>query len=68
MSKLTDFNPHISLMSHLIALGLIRKLSGEHQLEVALKIVDTLKLEQLSGIDCLPQEENTSEVSSAKNF
>jgi U3 small nucleolar RNA-associated protein 10 len=67
MSKLTDSNPHISLMSHLIALGLIKKLSGEHQLEVAHKIIDTLKLEQLSGIDGL-SEENTSEVSSAKNF
>ena len=67
MSKLTDSNPHISLMSHLIALGLIRKLSGEHQLEVAHKIIDTMKLEQLSGIDALSQEENTSEVSSAKN-
>ena len=68
MSKLTDSNPHISLMSHLIALGLIRKLSGEHQLKVAHKIIDTLKLEQLCGIDSLPQEENTSEVSSVKNF
>jgi hypothetical protein len=67
MSKLTDSNPHISLMSHLIALGLIRKLSGEHQLEVAHKIIDTMRLEQLSGIDALPQEENTPEVSSAKN-
>jgi hypothetical protein len=67
MSKLTDSNPYISLMSHLIALGLIRKLSGEHQLEVAHKIIGTMKLEQLSGIDALPQEENTHEVSSAIN-
>ena len=67
MSKLTDSNPHVSLMSHLIALGLIRKLSGEHQLKVAHKIIDTMKLEQLSGIDALSQEENTPEVSSAKN-
>jgi len=67
MSKLTDFNPHISLMSHLIALGLIKKLSGEHQLEVAHAIVDAMKLEQLSGIDDLSQEQNTLEVSSVKN-
>ena len=67
MSKLTDSNPYISLMSHLIALGLIRKLSGEHQLEVAHRIIDTMKLEQLSGIDTLSQEENTHEVSSARN-
>ena len=53
-------------MSHLIALGLIRKLSGEHQLEVAQKIIDTVNLEQLSGIDALSQEENIDEVSSAK--
>ena len=66
MSKLTDSNPHVSLMSHLIALGLIRKLSGEHQLEVAQKIIDTMNLEQLSGIDALSQEDNTPEVSSAK--
>jgi U3 small nucleolar RNA-associated protein 10 len=68
MSKLTDSNPHISLMSHLIALGLIRKLSGEHQLEIAHKIIDTMKLEQLSGFDALSQEENTPEVSSAKKL
>ena len=67
MSKLTDSNPYISLMSHLIALGLIRELSGEHQLEVAQKIIDTVNLEQLSGIDALSQEENIDEVSSAKN-
>jgi U3 small nucleolar RNA-associated protein 10 len=67
MLKLTDSNPYISLMSHLIALGLIRKLSGEHQLEVAQKIIDTMNLEQLSGIDALSQEENVDEVSSAKN-
>ena len=66
MSKLTDSNPHISLMSHLIALGLVRKLSGEHQLEIAHKIINTMKLEQLSGIDALSEEENTPEVSSAK--
>jgi U3 small nucleolar RNA-associated protein 10 len=66
MSKLTDSNPHISLMSHLIALGLIKKLSGDHQLEVA-QIINTMKLEQLSGIDALSQEENTPEVSSANN-
>jgi replication initiation and membrane attachment protein DnaB len=64
MSKLTDSNPYVSLMSHLIALGLVRKLSGEHQLEVAHTIIDTLKLEQLSGIDTLSQD---LEVSSAKN-
>ena len=68
MSKLTDSNPHISLMSHLIALGLVRKLSGEHQLEIAHKIINTMKLEQLSGIDALSEEENTPEVSSAKNI
>ena len=67
MSKLTDSNPYISLMSHLIALGLIRKLSGEHQLEVAQKIIDTMNLEQLSGIDASSQEEDTDQVSSAKN-
>lgn len=54
-------------MSHLIALGLIRKLSGEHQLEVAHTIVDVMKLEQLSGIDDLSPEENMLEVSFAKN-
>lgn len=54
-------------MSYLIALGLIRRLSGEHQLEVAHKIIDTMKLEQLSGIDALSQEEDALEVSSAKN-
>ena len=68
MSKLTDSNPYISLMSHLIALGLIRKMSGEHQLEVAQKILDTVNLEQLSGIDALSQEENTHEVCPVKNF
>lgn len=67
MSKLTDSNPYISLLSHLVALGLVRKLSGEHQLEIAHKIIDTMKLEQLSGIDALSQEENTHEVSSAIN-
>ena len=58
-------------MSHLIALGLIKKLSGGHQLEVAHKIIDTMKLEQLSGVDALSQEENDEnapEVSSAKNY
>jgi U3 small nucleolar RNA-associated protein 10 len=65
VSKLTDPNPYISLMSHLIALGLIRKLSGDHQVEVAHRIVDVMKLEQLSGIDDLSQEQNI-EVSSTK--
>ena len=54
-------------MSHLIALGLVRKLSGENQLEVAHIIIDTMKLEQLSGVDALCQDQNILEVSSAKN-
>lgn len=63
---MTDSNPYVSLLSHLIALGLVRKLSGEHQLEVAHTIVDAMKLEQLSGIDDLSQEQNPLEVSFAK--
>jgi U3 small nucleolar RNA-associated protein 10 len=67
MSKLTDSNPYISLMSHLIGLGLIRKLSGKHQLELAHKIVDAMKLEQLSGIEDLSPEKNLLDVSSINN-
>ncbi|KAF8797612.1 hypothetical protein BYT27DRAFT_7204423 [Phlegmacium glaucopus] len=68
MSKLTDSNPYISLMSHLIGLGLIRKLSGEHQLEVAHTIVDAMKLEQLSGIDDFSQGQNTLESFANSSF
>ena len=54
-------------MGYLIALALIKKLSGEHQLEFSHTIVNAMKLEQLSGMDDLSQEQNTIEVSSPKN-
>lgn len=68
MSKLTNSNPYISLMSHLIAFGLIRKLSGEHQLGVAHAVIDVMKLEQLSGIDNLSPDQTTFEVSSCQKL
>ncbi|KDR78387.1 hypothetical protein GALMADRAFT_245550 [Galerina marginata CBS 339.88] len=50
LSKLRGAFPHVQLMGYLITLSLVRKLSGERQVEVAQKIMGIMALKELSGI------------------
>ena len=63
VKKLSDSRPHVKLLSHLIALSLIKTLSGEHQIELAQKVLSLMNLDELAGIDDLSQEHLTLNVS-----
>ncbi len=63
IEKLSDSRPHVKLLSHLIALSLIKTLSGEYQIELAQKVLSLMNLDELAGIDDLSQEHLTLNVS-----
>ncbi|KAF8966928.1 armadillo-type protein [Flammula alnicola] len=70
ISKLQDCHPYVKLMGYLIALALIKKLSGGHQIEIAHKILGVMAIDQLSGIDDMSQEhltlDSTGDISLGK--
>ncbi|KXN83997.1 U3 small nucleolar RNA-associated protein 10 [Leucoagaricus sp. SymC.cos] len=55
-SKLESSNPHTRALGYLITKELLGKLSGRHQVDVARRILDVMKLEEISGIDDLPAD------------
>lgn len=67
INKLRDSHPYVKLMGHLIALSLIKILSGERQIEVAQKVLALMNLDELSGIDDLSQEHLTLNVRKSRN-
>ncbi|KAJ3515006.1 hypothetical protein NLJ89_g2035 [Agrocybe chaxingu] len=56
LGKLQDCNVHTKLFAYLISLPLTRKASGEHQLEVAQRMLNVMDLKRLSGVSDLSQE------------
>jgi U3 small nucleolar RNA-associated protein 10 len=56
VSKIESTNPHARALGYLIAKSLLAKLSGQHRVDVAKKILDVMKLEEISGIEDLPAE------------
>ncbi|KJA17838.1 hypothetical protein HYPSUDRAFT_191636 [Hypholoma sublateritium FD-334 SS-4] len=59
IGKLSDSRSYVKLLSHLIALSLIKTLSGESQIEVAQRVLSLMNLDELAGIDDLSQEHLT---------
>ena len=53
VAKLRDDNPHIQILTHLVMHALIKQLSGEHQIDAAHKILETIDYEQISAIQSL---------------
>ncbi|KAF9526013.1 hypothetical protein CPB83DRAFT_877003 [Crepidotus variabilis] len=47
---------HVKLMAYLIMLAVIKNTSGVRQLELATQVIDTMAMEQLSGVDDFSQE------------
>ena len=62
IGKLEDARPHVELLGYLIALSLIKKSSGQSQIEMARKFLDVLGLDELPDIDDLSQDHLTLEV------
>ncbi|KAF8154101.1 hypothetical protein B0H34DRAFT_800000 [Crassisporium funariophilum] len=68
IAKFRDPNPHITSMAYLIALALVKKLSGEHQIVAARRIMIEMHLEELSGVDDLLQGDVASEFFNDLSF
>lgn len=62
IAKFKDSHPHVKLLGHLIGISLIRQSTGSRQIESAYKIMQTINLSELSGIDDLSQEHLALEV------
>ncbi|PPQ90282.1 hypothetical protein CVT25_013107 [Psilocybe cyanescens] len=56
LGKLKDSHSHVKLMGYLVALALVKKLSGDRQIDVAHEIIATIDLNELSGVDDSSQE------------
>jgi U3 small nucleolar RNA-associated protein 10 len=56
VAKLHDDNPHIQILTHLVMHALIKQLSGEHQINAAHKILETVDYEQISAIQSLSED------------
>ncbi len=56
VAKLRDGNPHVQILTHLIMHALIKQLSGEHQIDAAHIILETIGHEQLSRIESLSED------------
>ena len=55
VAKLRNDNPHIQILTHLVMHALIKQLSGEHQIDAAHKILETIDFEQISAIQSLSE-------------
>ncbi|KAF8064012.1 hypothetical protein FPV67DRAFT_198389 [Lyophyllum atratum] len=55
VAKLQDSNPHVKVLSYLITRALLGQLSGEHQVEAARKVLDVISVEELAGMEDLPE-------------
>jgi len=64
IGKLEDARPHVELLGYLIALSLIKKSSGQSQMEMARKFLNILGLDELPDIDDLSQDHLTLQVHS----
>lgn len=62
--KLQDLNPHVKVMSYLIAGALLGLLSGSHQLAAACKVLQVMNIEELQGIEDMPEDETLLNVCS----
>ncbi|KAF9451337.1 hypothetical protein P691DRAFT_663457 [Macrolepiota fuliginosa MF-IS2] len=54
LSKIGSSNPHTRTLGYLVAKTLLNKLSGEHQVDIARRILAVMRLEEISGIEDLP--------------
>jgi U3 small nucleolar RNA-associated protein 10 len=55
LSKLRDCNPHVRVLGYLITRALLVRLSGEHQIDAAHKVLEVMRLEQLASIEDFPR-------------
>lgn len=63
VKKLQDASHHTRVLGYMITTALLRLLSGEHQLDAAHRVLDAMKIEELSGIeDVSLQTQNLSDV------
>lgn len=56
LSRIESTNPHTRALGYLVAKALLNKLSGEHQVKFARKVLEKMKLEEVGGIEDLPVE------------
>lgn len=56
LSYIESTNYYTRALGYLVAKALLDKLSGQRQVDVARKLLDGMKLQEISGIDDLPAE------------
>lgn len=56
LQKLENEDAHIRVLGYLVTNALLAQLSGDHQIDVAIKILDVIKTRKLSSIDNIPLE------------
>jgi U3 small nucleolar RNA-associated protein 10 len=61
-TKIRDDNSHVRSLGYLIALALIKKSSGNQQVDIAEQILSGLGVDEFAGVDDLSQEHLALEV------
>lgn len=56
LSTLQSTDPHARALGYIVTRALLSKLSGEHQVNAARKVLETMKLEEIGGIEDLPAD------------
>lgn len=56
LSRLESVDPHTRALGYFVANALLSKLSGEHQVDVASRVLEVVKLEEISGVEDLSAE------------
>lgn len=60
-----DLNLFPRALAHLIARALLSRLSGDRQIDAANRMLDAMHLETLSGMEDIPDDDNTMMVNSS---
>ncbi len=63
LRRIESTNPHTRALGYLVAGALLKKISGEHQIDTAKTILDVMNLAQIQGIEyLLPKNDQFAEV------
>jgi len=63
LDKMRDADPHTYAMAHLVARALLGRLSGDRQIDLAGKMLDSMRLEILDGMEDIHEDKDGEMVS-----
>ena len=62
LAKLQDSNPYSQVLAYLVARALLSRLSGEHQIDAARRILEAMQIESLGEMGAFMNDVSNLEV------